>query len=295
MMMDEKEKISVLGLGRDQDFDTKLLRIRVGWSLHILVAPGIYAENVRVFTDFPAEGQNYARNKFRELQWTYRGKYASRDPDRRIELALTASGPFRIRWTFGSDGSTAVDNLAGHGFFVVEPDLGYSPDSINCQTVITKQLGPLPQWHRRLLVAHKTGYNMIHFTPPQQLGSSRSAYSISNQMRLDSLYLPTGYAHKDVVITYTNRSKQQKQLKVDSSFLELRRELQHLKHEQGVLSIVDVVWNHTSFDTPWLIQVQLSHERRIHTHTYTCVYIHVYVYACMCYVYTLYSMLSIIL
>lgn len=252
--MGEQDKTSVLVLGRNQDLDTKLLRIHVGWSLHILVAPGIYAENVRVFTDFPAEGENYVRNKFRELQWSYKGKNASRDPDRRIQLVLSVSGPFRIQWTFGNDCINGV--LAGHGFFVVEPDLGYSPDSITCQTVITKQLGPLSQWHRRLLVAHKSGYNMIHFTPPQQLGSSRSAYSISNQMRLDSSYLPTGHTHKEVVITYTNRSKEQKQLKVDSSFLELRKELQHLKHEQGILSIVDVVWNHTSFDTPWLIQVK---------------------------------------
>ena len=97
---------------------------------------------------------------------------------------------------------------------------------------------------------------MVNFTPPQQLGSSRSAYSISNQLRVDSAYLPTGHAHSEVSVTYTNRCGEQKKLSVDSAFLEVRKEIQHVKHQLGILSIVDVVWNHTSFDTTWLIQVR---------------------------------------
>ena len=255
-MAEQRNKLCVLRLGRHQDWDSRLLRVRVGWTLEIQVAPGIYAENVRVFTEFPAEGDIYTRNKFRELQWTYKGKHARRDPDRKINVKLTAAGPFQLQWTFGADCKTGP--LEGHGYFVVDPDLGYSPNSIACQTCITKQLGPLSQWRSRLAVTHNSGYNMIHFTPPQQLGSSRSAYSISNQVRLDSSYLPTGHLHKEVTVTYTNRRGEQKNLKVDSAFLEVRKEIQHLKHQLGILSIVDVVWNHTAFDTPWLIQVQIA-------------------------------------
>ncbi len=247
-------KLCVLKLDRGQDWDSKLLKVRVNWTLKLVVAPGIYAEDVRVFTEFPADGALYARGKFRELQWTHKGSHARTDPDRYVLLKLSAAGPFKLQWTFGPDCKTGP--IQGHGYLVVDPDLGYSPDSISCQTVITKQLGPLKQWRSRLEVSYNSGYNMIHFTPPQQLGSSRSAYSISNYLRVDSAYFPTGHVHKEVQVVYTNRSGVQKNLKIDSGFLEIRKELQHLKHQLGILSLVDVVWNHTAFDTPWLIQVR---------------------------------------
>ena len=67
---------------------------------------------------------------------------------------------------------------------------------------------------------------------------------------------PTGHTHSEVSVPYANRCGEQKKLSVDSAFLEVRKEIQHLKHQLGILSIVDVVWNHTSFDTTWLIQVR---------------------------------------
>ena len=186
----------------------------------------------------------------RELQWNHCTKQPTWDPDRYAEIELETAGAFHFEYK--SENSPERDE--GSGFFVVDPDLGYSPDSICCQTYISKLLGPLTEWKSRLQASKECGYNMIHFTPVQQLGSSRSAYSISNQLRLDSSYLPPNYSHSVTPISFNNREGECKQLKIDSSYIELRDLVRELKHDWGLLSIVDVVWNHTSFDTPWLIQ-----------------------------------------
>lgn len=81
---------------------------------------------------------------------------------------------------------------------MVEPSFGYLQDGICCITHITKLLGPLKEWEERLRVSHKAAYNMIHFTPIQQLGGSGSAYCISDQ-----LSLPADYRPQNTNITYT--------------------------------------------------------------------------------------------
>ena len=242
--------VKILELRADQDWDAKLLKLNVSDILRLVLAPSIYANNIRVFTDYPRHGEIYIRSSFRELEWIYTTRECNWDIDRYIDIHLTTAGPYRIYWTLGSS-----ESFTGRGYFVVDPELGYSPNSISCQTYITKQLGPLTQWRSRLSVAHHSGYNMIHLTPPQQLGSSRSAYSISNQLKIDSTYLPSGYQHSEVSVTYTDRCGTQKSLQVDSGFLEIEKEMKYLRDTYGILSIVDLVWNHTSFDTPWLIQV----------------------------------------
>ncbi len=221
-----------------------------GWALRFTVAPCLYAQTVHVYTDYPAHGHLYKRGVMRALPWSYQTKFANWDPDRYIEVDLETAGAFRFEYK--TENSRAVEE--GSGFFVVDPDLGYSPDSIFCQTNITKLLGPLSQWQQKLAVTKECGYNMIHFTPIQQLGSSRSAYSISNQLKVDSSYLPSSYSHQEVTIGFTNRQGDSKQLKLDSGLVEVHDVLQVLHKDWGMLSIVDVVWNHTSFDTPWLIQ-----------------------------------------
>lgn len=68
---------------------------------------------------------------------------------------------------------------------------------------------------------------MIHFTPIQELGASNSCYSLRNQLALNPLF-------------------------GDISFDDVQNFVKRWQTEFGVLSICDVVWNHTSFDSPWL-------------------------------------------
>jgi glycogen debranching enzyme len=85
-------------------------------------------------------------------------------------------------------------NADGQGYFLVDPVLSVgrgeniSMGCLQVQTVITKLLGVFPEWENRLAVARETGYNMIHFTPVQELGISNSAYSIRDQLKFSPAY-----------------------------------------------------------------------------------------------------------
>ena len=133
----------------------------------------------------------------------------------------------------------------------MEPQLHRPLDSITCQTYITKLLGPLSEWKDRLSVAKETGYNMIHLTPVQELGGSNSAYSIREQLRLDPRYLNLPGSSKTVTVSYTDATGAKHSLDVSASFVELKKVIDDL-NKRGITVITDVVWNHTSNDSPWL-------------------------------------------
>lgn len=188
----------------------------------------------------------------RELDWVFSTRLPTWDPDRHVEIKLEFAGPYRFRYTRDRKEG---EEQEGSGYFLVEPNLGYSPEGICCQTYITKLLGPFTEWERRLRIAKEGGYNMIHFTPIQQLGSSRSAYSISNHLRMDSTYFKSGHTSSEVTVSYKDATGTSCKLSVDKTYVQMRELVKGLNRDwRGVLSLVDVVWNHTAFDTPWLLQ-----------------------------------------
>lgn len=186
----------------------------------------------------------------RELTWTFSTRRPTWDPDRYVEVELEYAGPYRFYYTQEGE----EDKQVGSGYFLVEPNLGYSPEGLCCQTYITKLMGAFEEWKTRLTVARQAKYNMIHFTPIQQLGSSRSAYSISNHLRMDSTYFQSGHASSEVAVTYTDPSGASCKLTVDSTYVKMHELVKSLNRDWNILSMVDVVWNHTAFDTPWLMQ-----------------------------------------
>ena len=96
--------------------------------------------------------------------------------------------------------SSCQETCDGYGYFIVDPVLtvGRSEtplpmDAIQIQTFLPKLLGSFPEWKDRLIVAQKTGYNMIHFTPLQRLNSeSNSSYSISDHLSLNPSFSTDG-------------------------------------------------------------------------------------------------------
>ena len=119
----------------------------------------------------------------------------------------------------------------GQGYFLVDPSLktgnGNLPmDCIQCQTVLTKNMGPLTSWKDKLTVANESGYNMIHFTPVHVIGGSNSAYCLSNQHDLDPRY--------------------------ESDWSELKNLIDFMDKDWSMLSICDIVLNHTANESSWI-------------------------------------------
>jgi glycogen debranching enzyme len=117
----------------------------------------------------------------------------------------------------------------------VEPDIRVGHDrqslkleSIRCQTVLSKCLGPLSTWEDKLRVAKETGYNLIHFTPIQELAGSRSAYSLKDQLKVDPSF-------------------------GNASYEDVGKVIKKLRDEWGMASICDIVLNHTGNESEWLL------------------------------------------
>ncbi|ODV77006.1 glycoside hydrolase family 13 protein [Suhomyces tanzawaensis NRRL Y-17324] len=127
-----------------------------------------------------------------------------------------------------SDGKTASTDKF---YFTVPPNLNINGEfvafnAVNIETVVSKWVGPLANWDDFFANVAKKGYNMIHFTPLQERGESQSPYSIYDQLRFDpEIFDSNDQAAKTV-----------------SSVLG--------KH--GLLSLTDVVWNHTANNSAWI-------------------------------------------
>lgn len=108
-------------------------------------------------------------------------------------------------------------------------------DGLSILTLVSKWMGPFTEWREYLAETSERGYNMIHWTPLQERGESNSPYSIRNQL----VYEPAMFAHKG-------------DLEKDGGKAKLEEMLQIAREEYGLLSLTDVVLNHTANDSPWL-------------------------------------------
>ncbi|KAI5624143.1 glycogen debranching enzyme isoform X2, partial [Silurus asotus] len=208
-----------------------LFRLEQGFELQFRLGPTLQGKNVHVHTNYPAPGQKFDRCTFRVLDWFSPGGKQD-DSGKYCKLDLEIAGSYQYYFGCGNEEKT------GGGYFVVDPVLRVGPerkalplDSITSQTYLSKCLGPLDEWLDRLRVAKETGYNMIHLTPLQTLGESRSCYSIADQLELNPDFSPPGknYTWSDV----GNLTEK-------------------IRNEWDMVCITDVVYNHTAVNSKWL-------------------------------------------
>lgn len=164
------------------------------------------------------EGDDGARVKGRE-------GYFNIDPILRTKARspIIASGP-------------AVSEKGG----AVQSDyVNISLDGLAILTLISKWMGPMSEWREHFAEASERGYNMIHYPPLQERGESNSPYSIRNQLS----YEPSMFDASDKAA-----------LAKDGGKAKVEEMLKIAREEYGLLSLTDVVLNHTANDSPWLAE-----------------------------------------
>ncbi|TFY77346.1 hypothetical protein EWM64_g6668 [Hericium alpestre] len=106
---------------------------------------------------------------------------------------------------------------------------------VSVLSIISKWMGPMSKWPAFFEEASHRGYNTLHWTPLQERGISDSPYSIKDQLKYD----PRNFDNQEDVQQDGGVQKMEEMLRLAS-------------HEYGLLSITDVVLNHTADNSEWL-------------------------------------------
>lgn len=228
--MGPSKQVRVLLLNEMEKLEKTLFRVEQGFQLQFRLGPTLQGKAVTVFTNYPLPGEEFQRDQFCPLEWQHPSGRED-DSDKRCVLHLQQAGSFHYYFLQG-------DEKSGGGYIVVDPILRVGADDrllpldcVTLQTFLAKCLGPLDEWESRLQVAKEAGYNMIHFTPLQSLGESRSCYSLADQLDLNP-----DFSRPNIKYTWDD----------------VGQLVQKLKREWGMLCITDVVYNHTAANSPWI-------------------------------------------
>ena len=157
-----------------------------------------------------------------------------------IDIPVLVAGAFAFYTTYSplpelslSSGSAHTPTRTETYYIDVCPRLTLNGDALPLDalsifSVISKFMGEYPtDWDKHLRGIGQRGYNMVHFTPLMERGSSNSPYSIYDQLQFDHVCFPNGEADVAEMVAKMER-------------------------EHGLLGLTDVVWNHTADNSMWL-------------------------------------------
>ncbi|KAJ7077886.1 glycoside hydrolase family 13 protein [Mycena belliarum] len=227
----------------------------VPYILRVSIDAGTPASKNGVFkTNFPLDGGKFGRDKFtkRKLPTDFAKPI-------QIDLPISHAGAF-VFW-IEYDGHAPGERVKGReGYFNIDPILrtkSRSPvldrgkptsngrlgtelinlplDGLSILTIVSKWMGATPEWAAFFSEAKDRGYTMLHYTPLQERGHSDSPYSIRNQLKYDEAMFAKGGRNSD------------------GGKVQIEQVLKVARDEYGLLSLTDVVLNHTADDSPWLV------------------------------------------
>ncbi|KAI3619877.1 glycogen debranching enzyme [Moniliophthora roreri] len=229
------------------------------YILRVSIDAGTPASKNGVFkTNFPLDGGQFKRDHF-----TTRNLPSDFSKPIQIDLPISHAGAF-VFWVEYDDELPNSRIKGREGYFNIDPilrskartpilsnDLVPLPpatgavlknemvnlplDALSILTVISKWMGPLSEWKKHFTEAKDRGYTMLHFTPLQERGESDSPYSIRDQFKYD----PSLFEGK---------------VEKDGGKAQIDAILEVAKNDYGLLSLTDVVLNHTANDSPWLVE-----------------------------------------
>ncbi|KAF9557321.1 glycoside hydrolase family 13 protein [Agrocybe pediades] len=229
------------------------------YVLRVSIQAGTPAAKNGVFkTNFPLDGGAFGREKFTE-------RHLPQEFSKPIKVDLPISHAGAFLYWIEYDGNDGQRVRGRSGYFNIDPILKTKArthilddhsltvlppgsgavlkdelvnlplDGLSILTVVSKWMGPLDDWKNHFAEARDRGYTMLHYTPLQERGESDSPYSIRNQL----VYDPSLFGAN------LTESKGKKRVE---HILRVARE------EYGLLSLTDVVLNHTANDSPWLLE-----------------------------------------
>ncbi|KAI0057454.1 glycoside hydrolase family 13 protein [Artomyces pyxidatus] len=234
---------------------------RVPYILRVSLEAGTPASKNGVFkTNFPLDGGKFDRNRFCKRK-------LPTDFSKPIEIDLPISHAGAFAYWVEYDGEKQGERVTGRqGYINIDPILRtkarapiLSPDlqpllpsnggaaikdeivqlplsGISLLSTVSKWMGPVSKWPEFFGEARDRGYNMLHWTPLQERGQSDSPYSIKDQLA----YEPSMFDDvKD---------------REDGGVAKMEDILRVARDEYGLLSLTDVVLNHTADNSPWLAE-----------------------------------------
>ncbi|KAH0598611.1 hypothetical protein MHUMG1_03914 [Metarhizium humberi] len=193
-----------------------------------------------LWVNIPEKGREFRRDSFREFKLTP-------DFNRTIEISIQIHQPgaYAFYTTYAelpslepriseaaSQASSQLKRTPTY-YIDVAPRLRLDGrplplPALSVFSVISKFMGKYPtDWDSHLRGISDRGYNMIHFTPLQVRGSSNSPYSLYDQLGWDSGCFPNGESDVEKLI-------------------------QSLEKDNSLLSLTDIVLNHTAHNSKWL-------------------------------------------
>ncbi|KAF8308227.1 glycoside hydrolase family 13 protein [Clavulina sp. PMI_390] len=237
----------------------------VPYVLRVSIEAGSPASKKGVFkTNFPLDGGVFDRDRIQE-----RALPTDLSKPIKIDLPISHAGAFLywVEYDVRTETGETKRVIGGEGYFNIDPvlqvkkrsnilssstssplsvkdggasltnELANVPlDGLVILSVVSKWMGSLDEWKPHLKEAMLRGYNMLHFTPLQQRGESLSPYSIADQLAYDSELFGTEW-----------KGSREEGTKL------IQDKLKVCKDEYGLMSLTDVVLNHTANNCSWLV------------------------------------------